>query len=96
MFSLRIRNVNRHAQFDRALFGVSYEAKQMLQMVQPYVVHVVEHGNVACNGIQLECLLHALLLAATKDDQLVHGIVAHDVGVDVEQLKRVRKGERIR
>lgn len=64
----------------------------MLQMVQPYVVHVVEHGNIACDGIQLECLLHAVLLAATKDDQLVHGIVAHDVRVDVEQLQRGREG----
>lgn len=63
----------------------------MLQVVQPYVVHVVEHGNFACDGIQFECLLHAMLLVASKDHQLMHCIVAHDVCVDVEELQSQRE-----
>lgn len=60
----------------------------MLQVVQPYVVHIVEHRHVACDGIQLKCLLHAMLLVSSKDHQLVHGIVAHNVCVDIEKLQR--------
>lgn len=65
----------------------SNEAKQTLQLIQVDVVHIIEHGHIASNRIQLQCLLHAMLLAASKQEQFIHRIVVHDVGVNVQQLQ---------
>lgn len=59
----------------------------MLQLLQVHVVHVVEHGDVARDRIQLERLLQAVLLAAPEGEHLLHGIVVDDLCVNVEQLK---------